>query len=106
MTLPTREHQKSFASGAREALQTDLFSLLQVCQHHYGRCLLLPNHAPKVSHRLQLRAWKDRCVYVPNKIQSSLAEAWNFTLSGNKFVLLFKTLRGKVNNINTLPIFQ
>lgn len=41
----------------------------------------------------------------PKKTKSNpVCPTLNFTLRCNKLVLLFKTLKGKVNNINTLAI--
>lgn len=74
--------QESFAPGAWEACrlrrqsQTDLFSFFQVCQHHYGRCLLLPNHAPNVSHCLQLWAWNETDAFTRQRNPTDSAEAW------------------------------
>lgn len=74
--------QESFANDAREACrlsrlcQTDLFSFFQVCQHHYGRRLLLPNHAPKVSHCLELWAWNETDAFGNRRNPIQSAEAW------------------------------
>lgn len=96
LTLLRRKHGKVWAGWAG----TDLFSFFQVCQHHDGRRLLLPNHAPKVSHRLQLGAWDETDASAQRKEPNPARRSRSFTLSRNEFALLFKTLRGgRVNNM-------